>query len=217
MATATDQETDQAATEEKDISLEEAKSEQDGKAPEAKPKAKKSAVETLEPKGAVKDRTVGAGDNAKTYKQKPMSFFQKMDFFALLGDAIDQTMSGEDGLTVDGMLTSISSISDASQISAQQFATADSFVHGIAKLSSRTPDLLKDCFCVWLGVPQGERPWAKLMMDQPEDEGGLSDEESFDIIDTFIDQNWEAMNDFFVRRIRELAKMVQARRAPEES
>jgi hypothetical protein len=156
-----------------------------------------NTVEVLEP--AANSRTVKIGLEPQiTYVQKPLSFFQKLEVFSVLGGALDKAMSGPDGLTIGQLFDGPSSM--GSDLSAQNFRDADTFIKAIVKLVQYAPDLLADLYLVILGVPRGERYFVKEMMELPEDQGGLSDEDGLGILETFVDQNWDVMVDFFTSK-----------------
>ena len=93
----------------------------------------------------------------------------------------------------------------------QDFADADTFVQALGKLLSHAPKFLTDSYCIWLGVPDYQRDLVSAMLAAPVDEGGLSDEQGMEIIEVFIDQNYEALDTFFRERIQGLQARVQAR------
>jgi hypothetical protein len=87
---------------------------------------------------------------------------------------------------------------------------ADVFVKAIAKLMVYAPDLLEESYCIWLNVARGDRTFVKSVMRQPEEEGGLSDDDGLMVIQTFIDQNLDAMESFFTERVPKLVKRIQS-------
>jgi hypothetical protein len=147
-------------------------------------------MEKIEPSDEPKPWLLVLHGQAAEYTQAPLSFFRKIEFFSLVGDTLAQAMEGEDGLTVVGMLNSIGG-SMTPSLEPQDLQNADSFVAGLARLTSHVPDFLKDCYCIWLNIPKKERAWAREAMD------GLNDAEGVEIIETFIDQNADALEDFF--------------------
>jgi hypothetical protein len=192
-------------------------------APEQKPAAEEVAaktgaeeaqetIEKIEPKAAPREQTLRLGDDEKTYTQRPLNFFGKMKFFACLGGALDKAMTGEGALTLSHLFSAASGPSSLGSPSA--FKEADLFVQAIAKLMVYAPNLLKDLYVIWLGIPQGEVPWAIAAMDQPADMGGLSDEDGLAIVETFLDQNGDAIESFFVDKIRPLVERVKNQFAP---
>ena len=163
-------------------------------------------TESIEPSAAHKTVTIGQGDFSRTYTQKPLSFFQKLEVFGLLGETLDKSMSGPDGLTLAELLDGPGSV--GSTLSDQNFTDADTFVKAIARLVQYAPDLLANLYLIVLNVPRGERFLIRDLMELPEDEGGLSDEDGFGILETFVDQNWTVMVDFFNSRVVPLFNKV---------
>lgn len=157
-----------------------------------------SPVEILEPSAKVTSITIGGQE----YVQRPLNFFQKMDLFAVLGDALDKAMSGPNGLSLNSLLD----VPDAREgsLTSEDFLDADAFVRAVARLIQFAPELLQDVYCIILGVPRNRRADFKPVL-----ENELSDDEGFQIIETFIDQNWEVLRDFFGQRIQPLITKVQ--------
>lgn len=166
-------------------------------------------VEVLVPSAEHKEVTFGTGDLQMTFVQKPLSFFQKLEVFSVLGSALDKAMSGPDGLTLSDLFDGPAKA--GAELNERNFRDADTFVRAIAKLVQYTPDLLADLYLIVLGVPKGSRPVVKTIMEMPEDDGGLSDDQGFQILDTFVDQNWEVMTDFFSERIMPLANKMNSK------
>jgi hypothetical protein len=142
------------------------------------------------------------------YVQRPLSYLAKMEFFSLLAMTIDKAMQGDNALTISGMLSQVGFTREG-RLTLDDLRDADVFVNGISKLLIFSPDFLADSYCIWLAIPHGDRPWAKTMLGRPEDEGGLSDDQGFQIIETFLDQNADALESFFVERIPRIAKRAR--------
>lgn len=158
-----------------------------------------NVLDTLRPPQEKVHITLGLGDEAVVYTQKPLSFFGKMEFFALLGDAVDKALR-------DGSISLDEIFDFGNEVSDEQGSHA--YIRGIAKLVQFAPEFLKDLYCVALNVPRDERYLARSLMELSEDEGGLSDEAGVAILDRFIDQNYEAINDFFGKRMMPLWQKV---------
>jgi hypothetical protein len=164
------------------------------------------AIEALDPSHTAYTVTVeglveGFGPYSRTFVQRPLSYFAKLEFFALLGKSIEQALSAEEGTTVTGV------IDTALGAGGGDF---DNFVMGLSRLAQHVPDLLEDAYCIWLGVPKGERELVKLIWQKPEDEGGMSDEVGMTILEVFVEQNAEAVKAFFARGTK-LVKSLSAR------
>lgn len=161
-------------------------------------------LDTLEPRVEPRDVILKYGDLEITYLQKPLTYFRKMEFFGLLGRTLDSAMSGDDGLTVNEIFgTGATTVTDMANMG---LGNLDGFMAAAAKVASYAPDFFKEAYIILLNVPKQERPWAREALESLEDEEGEL------ILETFIDQNWEAIERFFTERVPALVKRVQARR-----
>lgn len=146
-------------------------------------------VEVLEPAAPSYNFTFGKDDDRVTYVQRPLSFFGKMELFSVLGAAVDQAMAAGDLSLNDIFNIPTADVSDLKE--------ADLFIGAVAKVVQHVPELLKDIYCISLAVPRHEREYVKELMEAPVDEGGLSDDDGIRLLNNFVDQNWDAMLDFF--------------------
>jgi len=167
------------------------------------------STEVLEPSAQNREVTLGLDPFRKTYTQKPLSFFGKMEIFAVLGGALDKAMSGPDGLSLNELINGPGELGDS--LTTENLRDADTFVKAIGKLVQFAPELLLDLYVVILAVPRGERELVKTQMQQTEENGGLSDDDGFGILETFVDQNWDVMADFFTVRIQPLIEKVSSK------
>lgn len=170
------------------------------------PEPEQNEADVLIPEGANRSVTIGKDDLEMTFEQKPLSFFQKLELFSLLGAALDKAMRGPDGLTMSEIFDGPSNLSE--NLSDSNYRDADTFIKALAKLAQYAPELIADLYVIVLGVPKGLRDVVKNVMELPEDQGGLSDDDGFGILETFIDQNWEVMVDFFKERILPLVGKI---------
>jgi len=180
------------------------------------PKQEKKAEEKVEeedvldilvPKAEPKTWVLGQDDYAREYVQKPLSFIAKMQWFSLVGDVLDRALSGPDGMNLGNLFNA----PGGGSLSPSDFREADTFVQAIGKLLAVAPDFLVNSYCIWLNVPDYERPVVAELMKLPPDEGGLTDEQGIEIIEVFIDQNYEALDTFFREFLGRLQKRVQQR------
>lgn len=171
--------------------------------------------EVIEPSTPERWQVIGKDDYALKFVQKPLSFFGKLDFFSVLGKALDTAMSGEDGISLAEMFEELPD--DPAEMRAQDLKDQATFVRGLAKLVAYAPEMFADVYCVILAVPKGRREMVKQLMSAPESEGGLSDEDGVGILDTFIDQNWEVLLDFFKGPAKRLAQKIGGKVAAEKS
>ena len=177
-------------------------------------------IDTIQPKAEPKSWTLreynekGEVTTERTYVQRPLNFFGKMNFFSLAGEVIDKSLSGDDGLRLSALFEMPG---DGRTMSASDFRDADTFVQGVGKILTYAPDFLEKSYVIWLGVPDYEVEWAKAVMKQPADRGGLSDDDGVEIIEVFIDQNWESLETFFREKIGSLRDRIQSHRKEVES
>jgi len=172
-------------------------------------------VEVLEPSHEPVVVTIGQDPFQSSYTLQPLSFFQKIEFFSVLGGALNAAMSGPDGLTLSELFEGPSALGDT--LENQNWADADTFVKAIAVLLQFAPDLFANMYLVILGVPRSQRALMRGIMEDTEERGGLSDEQGFLILETFIDQNWEVLVDFFKNRVLPLGQKISKKMQPQES
>lgn len=137
---------------------------------------------------------LGEGEDKLTFVQKPLSFFGKMEFFSVMGKAVDKVLS-------DGV--SISEVLDGTNGPVGANADTDSFIQTIAKLIQFAPEILAELYCVILAVPRGEREYVKYRLEED-----LDDDQGIKILEVFADQNIEVMTNFFKERVTPLFNKI---------
>lgn len=164
-------------------------------------------LDTMIPRTQAITIAIGLGDNAQEYTQRPLGFFQKMEWYSLVSHAVDdmlQSQGGDDiAITIAGVFGDGLKMNNLQDMS--------SLVSAFTKLSAEVPDFLLDSYCIWLGVPRERREWARYQMGQPPEEGGLTDEQGMLILETFADQNLEAIKAFFAKEGPAVVKRMQSR------
>ncbi len=176
--------------------------------PEEEAEPQESALEILEPSYEPVTWTFGQEPDTVVFVQRKLSFIGRMQWFALVGGALDAAMSGPDGLSVNNILGAPEGVRGG-QMTMADLADADTFVQAIAKLLAVAPDFLMDSYMIWLNVPTHSRPLIKQMFSRAEDEGGLTEDQGVGMVETFLDQNYDALADFFGGRVGQLSKRVQ--------
>ena len=161
-----------------------------------------AAIEVLNPSAETYQEELGG----VTYTQKPLTFFGKVELFSVLAEAIERALS--EGITLGEILDDIP---DSANLSSSNFREADVFVKALAKILRVAPDLLTDIFAISLGVKRNAR---RDFYEALED---IEDEQAVRILDHFIDQNWDAVMDFFKEQVRPLITNVSAKLQPSES
>ncbi len=151
-------------------------------------------------------QVIGKEDYSFTFVQKPLSFFGKLDFFAVIGKALDTAMGGEDPLSLAELFEELPD--DPEEFKIQDLKDQNTFVRGIAKVVAYAPEMLGDLYCVALAVPKGRRKIVKSVMELPAEDGGLTDADGIAILETFIEQNWQVLVDFFKGPAKGLATKI---------
>ena len=171
---------------------------------EEKDKAKE-VLEQIQPSAAAKQWTIGPESMQRTYTQKPLSFLGKIQWFALVGDVLDKALSGDNALSINNLFEGPVGRNTTSLTTAD-FREADLFVQAVGKLLSVAPSFLVDSYSIWLNVPDYEKDLFTELMRLPAEDGGMSDDTGMEIIETFLDQNYESLADFFVERLGKLQR-----------
>jgi hypothetical protein len=143
----------------------------------------------------------------RTYIQKPLSYLAFGEFTGLLGRSLAEAMKGPDGLSLDRITPGGASIplrfKDGSvSIADNEADVIDPIIQGIATLASYVPDFMAECQCIWLRVPRQERYNLINIWSLPVDEGGMSMDEGEEMLNIFIEQNYEELNNFLKRYAR---------------
>lgn len=156
-------------------------------------------LDTLDPVATEVLIAIGEGDDRIVFVQKPLSFFGKVEFFSIAGKAIESIL--KDGTTIAELFDGPAL--DTSAPLANAASDADVYVRAFSRVVQNAPEILSDLYCVILRVPRGQREYIA-----PRIEEELTDDQAADILDTFIDQNWEVMVSFFKERILPLADKI---------
>ena len=173
---------------------------------EPEPEPEEDVLDTIVPKKEPKTWTIGPPDLQRTYVQKPLSFIAKMQWFSLVGGVLDKALSGPDGMSLNSLF---SSPQRSGGLRMEDFRDADTFVQAIGKLLAAAPEFLVDSYLIWLNVPDYDREITRDIMKLPPDEGGLTDDQGIEMIEVFLDQNYEALADFFSQRVSQLQRRMQ--------
>lgn len=155
-------------------------------------------------------RVAGREENKKferDYVQKPLSYLAFGEFTGLIGRSLAAAMKGPDGLSLDRITPGGASIplefKDGSvSIVDNGEDVIDPIIQGIATLASYVPDFMAECQCIWLRVPRQERLHLIDIWARPVDEGGMSMDEGEEMLNIFIEQNYEELNTFLKRYAR---------------
>lgn len=181
-----------------------------GAGPADSPNLTEDVVDIIQPKAEPKVWKLGNEEagTAREYIQRPLGFLAKMQWFSLVGEVLDKAMSGDDRLSINSLLEAPQS---RGGMSMADFRDADTFVQAIGKLLVHAPDFLVKSYCIWLSVPDYEAEFAEAVMKLPPEDGGLSDDDGLEMIEIFIDQNYEALDSFFREKLSRIQRRLQSR------
>lgn len=141
----------------------------------------------------------------RTYTQKPLSYLAFAEFTGLVSRKIREAMRGPDGLSMDRMALGELGLPlefNDGKISVADDISYDSFIQGIMAIASYVPEFLAEAQCIWLRVPRGERALLVDIWSRPVDEGGLSMDQGEEMLNVFIEQNYEELMSFLKRYAR---------------
>jgi hypothetical protein len=144
----------------------------------------------------------------RTYIQKPLSYLAFGEFTGLLGRKLAEAMRGPDGLSLDRLTPGEASIPlefNEGQVrlaGGEGSDLVDPIIQGIAKLASYVPDLMAESQCIWLRIPRVERLQVMDIWSRSPDDGGMSMDQGEEMLNIFIEQNYDELNNFLKRYAR---------------
>lgn len=143
----------------------------------------------------------------RVYIQKPLSYHAFGEFTGLLGRKLAEAMRGPDGLSLDKISPGEASIpleyrNGQISLADTEGGTIDPIIQGLAKLAAYVPDLMAEAQCIWLRVPRSERGLLIEIWSRPVDEGGMSMDQGEEMLNIFIEQNYDELNNFLKRYAR---------------
>lgn len=159
----------------------------------------------------------------RQYVQEELSFFLKQDFIVLMNRYLDQFIGGEFGLSMkdlfEGDLRQRIQIPDKVDPEVVQKSIEENIgmIQAIIKIIDKIPGFQHDIVVIALGIPEEERKWALRVLRGPISRGGLTDDQGFLILKTFITQNARAIRDFFESKGRDLMEHAQREILGEDS
>lgn len=157
----------------------------------------------------------GKEDQYMVLVQEKMPWMRRAQFFSLVAKTFSTAIKASGG-NVGGLSDVFgdeeggSLIERGRRLTQRDFSDATQFMALAMELVGYSPDFLVNCYCIWLDVPRRDRGWAMARFREewaPEkDRYGLKDEDHTELIQTFIDQNYEAIRDFFVEELPAIGK-----------
>lgn len=131
----------------------------------------------------------------KTYKQRRLSAFPRLEFYALFSDLIKGLLNDPNSSigVIDDIINGRGSVNEA----------LDAILSMSMQLLASAPDVAAETIMLSLGVPNHEKPIVRSIWGDPDEEdgtGGLNDDQLEDLLTSFVDQNTKAIVDFFTVR-----------------
>jgi hypothetical protein len=184
------------------------------------------AMEILEPKVDAKRWVVGkppeeGGKETEwsVYNQLPLGYMARNRMFSLIGRTMSAAIKATGG-SVGGMEDVFGAgggtlVERGRRLGARDFRDASQFFTLAMELIGYAPDFLSDFYAIALDVPIVERGWFRDVIEQPyrpdDDRWGMSEDMGVEIIEIFIDQNYEDIRRFFTERLPKIAKRASQR------
>jgi hypothetical protein len=164
----------------------------------------------------------------RTYTQKGLKWFGKIELYGLLGQAVRVVLEGDNPMgignlmdfaqnpqqMVNDLVGNLPGAEDAPDRDDSQDleVEAGKVLAAFAEVVARAPELLSAAYCIVLAIPKTHRNWA-IEWAFP----NMDDEMGQDILHTFIDQNWGVMEEFFTQELPKIVKRVaKARSKPSD-
>jgi hypothetical protein len=184
------------------------------------------AMEVLEPMVDAKRWIVGkppeaGGKNTEysVYTQMPLGYMARNRMFSLIGRTLSAAIKSTGG-SVGGMDDVFGAgggtlIERGRRLGSRDFQDASQFFTLAMELVGYTPDFLSDFYAIALEVPVTERGWFREVIEQPyrpdDDRWGMSEDMGIEVIEIFIDQNYEDIRRFFIEKLPKIGRRAAAR------
>ena len=184
------------------------------------------AMDVLEPKVDAKRWVIGkppeqGGKETEysVYTQLPLGYMARNRMFSLIGRTMSAAIKSTGG-AVGGMEDVFGAgggtlIERGRRLGARDFQDASQFFTLAMELVGYAPDFLSDFYAIALEVPIGERGWFREVIESPyrpnDDRWGMSEDMGVEIIEIFIDQNYEDIRRFFTERLPKIGKRASQR------
>lgn len=129
--------------------------------------------------------------------QKPLTYFGKLEFFGVLGKALQDIMKS--GVSVNDLLASLNVDPEteadmrSGNFDMTTFTSFDNLIQIVSTLATAAPQTIKELYLLALGFDRKDWVAVAPHLDQMDDETG------FLILQTFVDQNGNALQDFFAQ------------------
>ena len=185
------------------------------------------AMEILEPLVEAKRWVIGkppeeGGKSTEygVYTQMPLGYMARNRMFSLIGRTMSAAIKATGG-SVGGMEDVFGAgggtlVERGRRLGSRDFQDASQFFTLAMELVGYAPDFLADFYAIALDIPVGgERAWFREVIEQPyrpdDDKWGLSEDDGIEMIEIFIDQNYEDIRRFFTERLPRIGRRASQR------
>lgn len=146
--------------------------------------------------------------------QRPLSVLNSMTFFGMMADTIVASL--DSGVSeLDQLLGRVQSV--GAKLDMSMLDDPGQFFLIILRLMRQAPDFIVNAFIMWLEVKPGDEMWFRQIIRQrhnpEEEEWGPTQEMIGEIIEVFLEQNYEETRRFFTETLQ---KVVAKARLLEE-
>lgn len=151
----------------------------------------------------------------REYMQAPLGFFPVQQFTTLMTSVIKGFMNGDYGISLGQLFSSdiqkqVKMPTEFTEQAADKLVQDnEQLIKAFLHLMEVLPELQADVIALSLGVSGPECDWFKQAIAEPPHRGGLSIDDGFDLIKTFIVQNAREIRRFFAQKGRELVETIQ--------
>jgi hypothetical protein len=154
----------------------------------------------------------GESSEFETFVQRPLSVFNGMYFFGRMADTIVGAL--DKGTDLDQILGNVRIGSVGSGVSlGQAFEDPGQMFMIFLRLFRAAPDFVLDSFVMWLEVKPELEFWFRQVMRQRHDpeneEWGPTQEMIGEIIEVFLEQNYEEVRRFFTVTLQKIAAKMR--------
>lgn len=154
-------------------------------------------LEALEPTPRYVERKLGKDGEHRTYLQKPLSFVRKAQLGALVSNLFQRAADQGGPGTINEMIYMGTSLVGDDVTTNEALQEAESFIKLLAAIGSYMPQFITEFYILVLNVPKKDYDFFRKYIEENEEDGGFSDEESIDIFRVFYEQNRERFSELF--------------------
>jgi len=166
--------------------------------------------------GVMPDGTLGFEQVEVEFTQATLGFIPIQQFFNKIGREIRNFVKGEYGIKLGELMgpamrqrIQAPELVDESEVN-RMVDENEGLIQAIVEAIQKVPDLELEIIGLSLGVRPGQMPWFKAAVSEPPHRGGLTIDEGFILLTTFVRQNHAAVRRFFEDQGKALFEEISA-------